>query len=73
MSRLCHDCGIADWQPCQCDPHAGLNPPRNPYQATEQARRPPITLTTAGDPILPCPACGADTGERCRPGCEAHT
>lgn len=36
--RLCHDCGIADWQDCQCDPDAGLGAPRNPYQRAEQTR-----------------------------------
>lgn len=36
MSRLCHDCGVADWQDCQCDPRAGLDAPRNPHQRSDR-------------------------------------
>lgn len=36
--RLCEDCGIAAWQDCVCDGDAGLDHPRNPYQAAEQRR-----------------------------------
>jgi len=36
MTRMCVDCGIAPWQDCQCDPHAGLGAPANPYQERER-------------------------------------
>lgn len=44
MSRLCRDCGIADWQPCQCDERADMDAPRNPYQQLEQRATPRPSL-----------------------------